>query len=137
MKTQLNMTDTRVLGSPSPTHAPWAEFPFPAYWVDHFPSSSSSLPEFMAVVYDEDQSALWLEAISDLDDALTKALERTKAEGAAHAVVYRYAIAPGALDANSPSEYSVLIDGYYDLSAAGFAHWVSAVEIADTPPTII
>lgn len=134
MKTQLNATTTRILGSPVPGDAPWTELPFPTYWVDHFPSSSSALPQFMAVVHDEDQRALWLEAVDDLDDALSKALAAAQSEDTGRAVVYRYLVARGAADVNSASKYSILIDGYYDLSTTGIATWVSALEVADASP---
>lgn len=73
------------------------------------------------------------DADDELDDALPKALAAARAEGAESAVVYRYLIHWGSPALNTESKYSVLIDGYYELSTLGIAAWVSAAEV--TAPT--
>src|SRR5699024_3039317 len=49
-KMRSHPTDANILGSPSRTDGPWPEFPYPTFWVDRFPSTSSANPQFMAVV---------------------------------------------------------------------------------------
>ena len=129
LKMRSHPTDANILGSPSLADGPWPEFPYPAFWVDRFPSESSANPQFMAVVYDEERRMLWLDADDELDDALPKALAAARAEGAESAVVYRYLIHWGSPGLNTESKYSVLIDGYYELSTLGIAAWVSAAEV--------
>lgn len=132
MNIQPNPGPTRVLGSPLPGDEPWTELPFPTYWVDHFPSASSAQPQFLAVVYDEEMHALWMEDDDELDVAISRAFAAAKTEGGDSAVVYRYLNAHGSAGADTASKYSYLIDGYYELSTPDIATWISAVEVAGT-----
>lgn len=117
-----------------PGDEPWTELPFPTYWVDHLPSTPSAQPQFLAVVYDKEMHALWMDDDEELDVALSKALASAKLEGGDSAVVYRYLNARGSAGANAASKDSYLIDGYYELSTPGFATWISALEVADDCP---
>ena len=135
-KMRSHPTDATILGSPSRSDGPWSEFPYPAFWVDRFPSESSTNPQFMAVVYDEERRMLWLDADDELDVALPKALAAAQSEGGESAVVYRYLIDQGSPAPDAATKCSVLIDGYYELSTLGIATWVSAVEAATPNPPI-
>ncbi|WP_270409595.1 hypothetical protein [Brachybacterium paraconglomeratum] len=136
LKMRSHPTDANILGSPSRADGPWPEFPYPAFWVDRFPSDSSANPQFMAVVYDEERRMLWLDADDELDVALPKARAASRSEGGKSAVVYRYLIHRGSPDPDAATKCSVLIDGYYELSTLGIAAWVSAAEVtAPNTPT--
>lgn len=130
MKKQPTASPANILGSPLPGDEPWTELPFPTYWVDRLPSTSSAQPQFLAVVYDEEMHALWMNDDDEFDVAISRAFAAAESEGGDSAVVYRYVNARGFAGADTASKYSYLIDGYYELATPGIATWISAVEVA-------
>lgn len=134
LNTKSKETPVQILGSPLPDEVPWNEAPFPAYWVNHFPSSITTPPGFMAVAYGENQKPRWLEQFDDQDAALSKALDATRLEQCGQAVVYRYMYSLGKSNASSPSQDAILIDGYFELTPYGLATWVGAIEVSDRTP---
>lgn len=104
--------------------------PSETYWVDRLPSTPSAQPQFLAVVSDEEQHALWQGAGDELDVALSKALAAAHSKAGDSAVVYRYLNARGSAGADTTSKCSCLIGGYYELSTPAITSWVSAAEVA-------